>query len=110
MEIGSGSGLPATDAPARATPRAAQIAIRTRIRHILLIVTTLNGCDILGSVKIGLAVYTLHYRVSVYFQVFFALKAGIGDNAMHPSGPTIFFQSGKAIITTSNLLLNGCMA
>jgi len=62
------------------------------------------------SVKIGLAACTLHYSGSIYFQVFFALKAGIGDNATHPSGPTIFFQSGKAIATTFNLLLNGCMA
>jgi len=41
---------------------------------------------------------------------FFALKAGIGDNAAHPSGPTISFHNGMPIATASNLLINGCMA
>jgi hypothetical protein len=43
------SDPPANDSPARA----AQIAIRTRIRHIFLIVTTLNSRDILAWAKIA---------------------------------------------------------
>jgi hypothetical protein len=41
MDVGT-SGPPATDSPAWTTPRATQIAIRTLIPHIFLIVTTLN--------------------------------------------------------------------
>jgi hypothetical protein len=41
--------------------------------------------------------------------VFFALRAGIGDNAAYPSGSAILFLSRKVIATASNLV-NGCMA
>jgi len=41
--------------------------------------------------------------------VFFALRAGIGDNAAYPSGSAILFLIGKVIVTASNLA-HGCMA
>jgi len=40
---------------------------------------------------------------------FFALRAGIGDNAAYPSGSAILFLSRKVITTASNLV-NGYMA
>jgi hypothetical protein len=55
------SDPPATDPLARATPRVTQTAIRTRIRHIFLIVTTLNEYDIIAWVKNSPAVGALHY-------------------------------------------------
>jgi hypothetical protein len=41
--------------------------------------------------------------------VFFALRAGIGDNTAHPSGLAILFLSRKVIGTASNLA-HGYMA